>query len=283
MRHFLVLLACFALLVSAQTVAPVEDAEARAIVEKAFATAQANDALARQYTFQEKEIEKTLAAQGRVEKTESETHDVTLLDGSVYKRLTHRNGQPIPAEERQKEEEKLQKSIEQQQQETPPDRQKRLAEARKRVEKERQMREEVLKAFAFRLAGEESLDGRRAWVIEAIPLPSYKAPNKRAEFLKKIQAKLWISKSDYGWMKVDAETIDKASMGWILVRLNKGAKLELTQRKVNDEVWLMESTKIRFDAKIGLIKNIRRESVREFSNFRKFQTDSRVIETAALE
>ena len=127
------------------------------------------------------------------------------------------------------------------------------------------------------------MGGMKAWVIQATPKPGYKPANKRSEFLKKIEARLWIAQQDHGWIKVEADTTEKASFGWFLVKLNEGARLELKQRKVNGEVWMLESFMMRFNAKLGLVKTLYREVAREYSNFRKFQTDSRMLASTPLD
>ena len=58
-------------------------------------------------------------APARVKNRSVVTYDVTLLEGSPYRRLVARNDQPLPPEEEKKEEEKLRRSIEERSKETP--------------------------------------------------------------------------------------------------------------------------------------------------------------------
>ncbi|MEZ5363533.1 MAG: hypothetical protein R2748_14625 [Bryobacterales bacterium] len=63
-----------------------------------------------------------------------------------------------------------------------------------------------------------------------------------------MRGRFWIAKSDYGWVRTEAETIDTASFGLFLLKLQKGAQMEFNQVKVTDEVWLLDGLRLRFDA-----------------------------------
>jgi len=51
----------------------------------------------------------------------------------------------------------------------------------------------------------------------------------------------------------------------------------MEQVRVNDEVWLPRRMKISLAARVGLIKKLNMEQDLTFRNFRKFQSDSKVI------
>jgi hypothetical protein len=91
---------------------------------------------------------------------------------------------------------------------------------------------------------------------------------------------LWIDKSDYHWAKVEAETLDTISFGGFLIRLAKGGHLTLEQARVNREVWLPKSLTVRASARVALIKGVHAELIMTFSDYKKFQVDSRVVSTA---
>src|SRR5579883_2321151 len=81
--------------------------DAREIVRRSVNVGDENVRAARNYTFRERNEGRTLDNSGRVTKTEVETYDVTLLDGSPYKRLIARNDKPLDQKDEKKEEEKL--------------------------------------------------------------------------------------------------------------------------------------------------------------------------------
>ena len=71
-----------------------------------------------------------------------------------------------------------------------------------------------------------------------MPKPGYRAKSRDGAVLAKIRGKIWISKSGYQWVKLEAQTTATVSFGLFLARLNPGARLVMEQTRVNDEIWL---------------------------------------------
>ncbi|MEZ5356695.1 MAG: hypothetical protein R2762_29000 [Bryobacteraceae bacterium] len=247
------------------------------IVRQAFERDRANEHRARQYTFHRRTRQSTLDGKGEVKGTESKTHDVTLLDGEEYERLIAVNGKPVDAKRELEEQRKLERSIEKRRNESPAQRQKRIAKVEKDREEERRWVREILNVFRFSLAGEESIGGVPTWVIAAEPKPGYEPEYRKARFLTKLHGKFWIAKSDYGWVKVEAETIDTVSFGLFLVRLARGSTFQLHQKRMEDDLWMMDEFRVRFEARAGLIKTFHKEVIGTFSNYRKFSAESELI------
>ena len=124
---------------------------------------------------------------------------------------------------------------------------------------------------------DETIRGRAVWTIEANPRPDYKARTSDAKMFAKFRGKLWIDKSDYEWVKLELESIDTVSFGFFLARLAKGAHLTVEQTRLNDEVWLPKHVSIRYDARLALLKHQAGEVEETMYNFKKFQTDSRIL------
>ncbi len=96
----------------------------------------------------------------------------------------------------------------------------------------------------------------------------------------KFRGKLWIDKADYQWVKTEAEVIDSISFGWFVARLQQGARLEVRMTRVNGEAWLPQRIEARGSARLLLVRNLRVEVETSFSNYRKFQADSRIVPIA---
>jgi hypothetical protein len=63
------------------------------------------------------------------------------------------------------------------------------------------------------------------------------------------------------------------------VRLDSGARIHFQQAHVNDEVWLPSQISIKASARLGIFKRLRVEEDTTYRNYRKFQTDSRMVAT----
>lgn len=235
----------------------------------------------RNYTFVRHTVEKEYSG-GSVKSSEEKTYDVVILYGQPYSRLIAKNGKPLAPDEEREEQEKMDKEIAKRSREPERDRLKRQREEEKDLEEERQLRREIAEAFDFQLLREERLSDVPVWVIAAEPKPKYKPQRSRSKILTKMRGTLWISKADYRWVKVNAEVIDTASFGFMLLRLYPGTRLTLEQRRMQDDVWLPLRANVRGFARFALIKKFDVEIDTRWENYRRFSSDSRVVETSEL-
>ena len=270
--RFFTLIVCLPAILGAQ--------DPREIVRRSVEIDRKNLEIARNYTYLERREDRELDGSGKVKNTEVQTSDVTLLEGSSYRRLVGRNDRPLSSKEQQREEDKLRKSVEERRKETEEERERRIADWERRRQRQRDPLKELPDAFDFRLAGEEALASGEVYVIDAMPKPGYKPQLPSAAYFPKVKARLWIDKNDYHWARIDVETLDTISFGGFLVRLAKGSRLVIEQAHVNQEVWLPKSVTLRASARVALIMNVRRELIMTFSDYKKFQVDSRVVSTA---
>jgi len=248
------------------------------IVRKALQLNAHNSELARSYTFLQRQENRTVDGAGVVKRRESTTWDIMFLEGSNYRRLVQRDDKALTPKEEQQQEAARGKSAEQRRKETPEQRQKRL-DARERNRKQQQEElNEVPNAFDLRIVGDEQIDGMPVWVIEGTPRKNYKPKNRDAAYMSKMKGRIWVSKSDYQPVKIEAETIDTISIGAFLARVQKGFRLRVEFTRVNGEVWLPRFVSIVGSARILLVKGMHIDQDSTFSNYRKFSTDSRVIE-----
>jgi hypothetical protein len=171
------------------------------------------------------------------------------------------NGQPPPATEERKQKEKLERL----QRETPEGRAERL---RKEEEETASLVGEIPKAFDFELIGEEIVDGRQAYVLQATPHPGYQAQGKYGKMFSKLEGKLWVDKQDLGWIKADGEVIQPFSIGLFLARVLRGSHITLEQTRVDGGIWMPQHIGIRAAAKIFFFKSLVIDRVQTYSDYR---------------
>ncbi len=264
--------------VACALVLPLWAQDAREIVLRSLDRDRANDRVARQYTFIQRVEMRQVDGAGNVEKRESKTYDVTLLEGSPYTRLIARDDKPLSAKDEAKERRKLERSIEERRKETEAERSRRTAEWRKKQDKQLEERQQILDAYEFRLAGEDVIDGQSAWMIDTVPRPGYKPRGGMTRFFPKIKGRLWVAKNGYDWVRAEAETIDTITIGGILARVHKGTRFWFEQTRVNDEVWLPKHMSATYSGRLALVKRLRGELDVTYRDYRKFQADSRIVE-----
>lgn len=251
--------------------------DAREIVRRSIEAEWAGVEAARNYTYLERDESRELDGAGKVKNLDVHTYDVTLLEGSPYRRLVALNDQPLAPKEQKKEEEKLRQSNVARSQETEPQKQQRIADWRRKQEKQREPLREIPDAYNLRLLPDEDLDGRAMWVIDATPKAGYKPKLKSAFFFPKVKMRFWIDRQDYQAVKAEMETLETVSWGGILARLPKGDRLTFEKTRVNDQVWLPKRLRIAGSARVLLVKGFRGDIEISYSNYRKFSTESRVV------
>jgi len=252
----------------------------REIVRRSVEIDRKNVEIARNYTYLQRLEVRILDGSGKVKRTQTQTWDVTFLEGSRYQRLVARNDQPLSPKEEKKEEDKLRRMMEQRRKETTAQRERRIADSERSQERQHEPMKELPDAFDFRLAGEEALPSGEVYAIDATPKPGYKPKLPSAAYFPKVKGRLWIDKNDYHWAKVEMETLDTISFGGFLIRLAKGGHLTVEQARVNQEVWLPKSLTVRGSARFALITGVHAEVIITFSDYKKFQVDSRMVSTA---
>jgi hypothetical protein len=266
------------LLAAVCTLAHAEDA--REIVRRSVQLMDRNLVVARNYTFLERLETHELDASGHVQSRKILLYDVTLLEGSPYRRLVGRDDHPLAPDEQLQEQKKLDNSIAQRRKETPAERERRIAGWERKRQLQREPLREVPDAFDFQVAGEERIEGRDAWVIAASPRAGYHARSSIARLFPKLRGKIWIDKADYQWVRTEAEVTDNISWGLVVARLSKGARLKVQMTRVNDEVWLPKRIEAHGSARIALLKKYRLEAQTSFSDYHKFQAESRLVPVA---
>lgn len=251
------------------------------IVKRSVDLDSRNYRRSRDYTYQQREVFRELDAKGRMKSTNSHVYDVLMVYGRPYNRLIEKDGKPLDASGQAKQEERLQKVMEKRKKETADVNSKERREWEKNRAEQRKFFNEIPEAYQFTMLGEEAISGKPAWVIKADPKPDYKPRDSRAKMFSKIRGKLWIDKGEYEWVKIEAETTDTISFGLFLARLWKGSTFRFEQRRVNDEVWLPSHLQVGMEGRLALVKTMRADLNVDYSNYKKFSTDSRVLSTEA--
>jgi hypothetical protein len=252
--------------------------DAREIVRKSVELDQANWLVRmKDYIWNTQETERYLDSSGRVKSQDSKAWETAIFYGEAHRRMLERNGQPLSAEEHVKQQRELDRVVAKLERETPEQRQRRQAESAKQLQKEREFLSEVSDLYNFHLDGEETIEGRDVWVISALPKLDYQPRRRDAKPLLKIRGRLWVDKTKYQWVRVEAETTGTISYGLFLARLNPGAKLFFEQTRINDEVWMLKREMASGSGRLGLVKKIRLEQETIWSNYRKFQAESKIV------
>jgi hypothetical protein len=253
--------------------------DATEIVRKSVELDQSNWQRMKDYTWIARQTERSLDAAGRVKSEKTDKWETVVIYGEPHHHMLERDGKPLSAPDQRKEQAKLDQMVAKRERETPEQRARREADYEKEREKDREFLREVPDLFNFKLLGDEKIDGHDVWVISATPKPGAQPKHGDAKPLLKVEAKVWIDKAEYQWVRLEAQTTATISFGLFIARLNPGAKLIFEQTRVNDGVWLPKREVVRGAGRLGLVKKLAGEEETTWNEYRKFQVDSKVVAT----
>jgi hypothetical protein len=276
-RRTVYLLAALFLIGTVYARAQQSTLDVKEIVRRGVEADEQNATLARNYTYQQRVVQKELDKNGGVKKQEIKTYDLTILYGQLYSRLIQMDDKPLSDKEQRKQEEKLDKFIAKHKNEGEDDRRKRDEKEEKQRKEDRAFFQDLVKAFDFKMLPEEQVDGRNVYVIEATPRPDFHPTQPHADILQKIKGKLWIDKETFEWVRAECEAIDTISFGVFILRLHKGSRLTFEQTRINNEVWLPKRVSVDANARVMVFKNSGFQSETLYSNYKKFAASTKVL------
>ena len=231
------------------------------------------------YTWQEKIVRNIGDSK---KKPEARVFEHFNIDGTSYRKLIEKDGKPLSDAGARKEQDKMDKEIARRGNEGSSQRKKRIEAQRKDGEEAIQFREEVMKAFTFRIEGEEKVNGYSAWRIAGDPRPDFKPKSREGRMLSKIRGRIWVEKVSNEWLKFDVVTLEKITFGGFIATIAPGATIAAQQMRVNEELWHPEWMRVRLNAR-ALWKKLNAEIEQTYQGFRKFQAESRILEVSEVE
>lgn len=251
--------------------------DARSIVRRAVAAEQRNWELARNYGFAERVDARRLDAQGRLKSTDIRSYDVSLLEGSPYRRLAARDDRPLPPGDEKKERENFDRSTADRRKESALQRSVRLAEYVQRPNWQREAWNELADAFDFQQDADDMWEGHHCYVLQATPHPGYQPRSGTGKIMLHLKGKFWVDKQNYQLVKAEVEALDTIAVGLILVRVAKGSRAALELSRVDDQVWLPRRVQVFASARVGLLKELHIAQEVIYSECREFPGEPRML------
>ncbi|HEY3824468.1 MAG TPA: hypothetical protein VGL82_07905 [Bryobacteraceae bacterium] len=262
-----------ALLFIGVCICPAQDA--RSLVAHAVAADDRSDRLSRSYTYKLRDEIRELDSSGRVKSVHSTLDEILYIGGKRYFHPLEKDEKPLPAVEARHEQAKLDRTVATAARLTDAEREKRIEDEERARAKSRAQFRDIPDAYDFKLIGETVIGGRDAYEISAVPRAGYHGPIRGV--LQSLEGTLWIDKKDLSWVKFEVEVLKPFSLGWFLARVSDGTHLSYEMMRVNDELWVPKEISLKASARFVLLRKVNVEQRITFSDYRKFQTDSRIL------
>ncbi|MDP9053362.1 MAG: hypothetical protein M3N93_03545 [Acidobacteriota bacterium] len=234
-----------------------------------------SDRLARDYTYKIRNEIFEFDGKGKAKTVHSTLDEVLYIGGRRHFDPLEKDGNPIPEAQQRKEQAKLDRAAREASRMTDAQRAKRLRESEKERASRRADFKDIPDAFDFALAGEDEIGGRAAYRIRATPRPVYRG--KLHAILNNIEGTLWIDKRDSIWVRFEADVLKPFYVGWFLARVGQGTHISYEMTRLDDDLWAPGQISLTGSARFALLKKVNVAQKVTFSDYRKFQTDSRIL------
>jgi hypothetical protein len=242
---------------------------------------QTDQSLQSSYSYVETRRERKLDGSGRVTSESVKViENYPGLPGEPrWERLISEDGKPVAAKDLEKQDRDRREKAEEYARRlaSHPDKE-RARQTRDWDKARREMAEtvdDIFRVYDIRMTGREPIDAHDTIRFTLTPRANANPRTRDGGYMRHFSGTAWVSESDYELVRLNVEAIDTVGIGLgLLARVGKGARLAFERRKVNGEVWLPASASYSFDARVGLLKMLRRNATLDFSNYRKFTVDT---------
>jgi hypothetical protein len=258
---------------------PLPDQDA--FIAEARKKLEPDESLQSGYVYVETRREVTFDGQGRPA-SESikvfESYPGLPGEDGRWDRLIAEDGRPVPADQLARQDRERQKRV--RDLTARQAREGRKAHARQVRAWEEYRREtgemidDVFRVFEVKMLGREPIEGHDTIAFSLVPRPGAEARTRAGKLMGHFTVKAWVSEADHQVVRVDAEAIDTVSIAWgLLVRIHEGARFSFERRKVNGDAWLPARSSYTVNARVGLVKMMRRGGSSEYSSYRRYTED----------
>ena len=197
--------------------------------------------------------------------------------GIHYKRLITVDGKPLPDEELEAQDRKRGReriaAARRRARETEQDRAKRAKEREEADKKEREMIDEVLGIFDYRITGRDMVDGESAIVVSFTPRPGVKPKTRQGKIMAKTEGRAWVHEADRQVIRVEAEAVQDVTIGFgLIARLHTGSSIVVTRTLVG-ETWMPAGFEFSGTGRTLLFRTFDVDVSADYSEFEKLTAD----------
>jgi hypothetical protein len=255
----------------AAAVYPAHGLDVQELLRESVAATEHNWKDAPNYVYRERDVEEKLSSDGKIKTRTVKTYEVSMIDGTPYRRLLEINDKPISPKQQKAEAAKMEAERKRRLAQSASARANRIAKYEKERKQDQALLKEMADAFDYRLAGEETVDGRETYVLDATPKPGYVPRTRDTKVLTGMRGKLWIDKADKQWVRVEAEVMHPVSF-YAIATVSPGTKFVLEQEPVAKGLWMPKHFSVRVNSSILWISRNSLDDER-YSDYRRASTE----------
>ena len=238
------------------------------------------DEMRERYTCRAVEIERKHDGDGRVKETETRTYEVTPVGGRSVERLISLNGKELSASEREKEDKRVQKEVEEiikrrEKKEQKEERARAKGEKKKDDDDDIEIKD-FLRISEITSVRREMFRGHEVIAFDFEPRKGFKPKNRAEDIVNKLAGTIWVDETARQVARLEARLTDSYKIGGgMLASIGASTAFSFEQEKVGDEVWLPSSMEANISARVLLLAKFNRSVERRYSDYKKYQIDSK--------
>jgi hypothetical protein len=219
------------------------------------------DKIRESYTYTSMEIGQDIDANGQIKKTDTKVSEIFFVNGHIIGRTVQKNGLPLSDHDQKKETERVTKLVEKAEK-TPPG-QPPISISR------------VLAIMDVRNERRVTFRGRATIVFDFLGRKDAKTHGLAEDASKKLQGTIWIDEADRQVAHLEATFIDNFHVvGGLLANVQRGSNFHFDQELVNGELWLPTGVEGTMQARVLLLKNLRRHSIERDYDYKRFKVET---------
>ncbi|MFN8092658.1 MAG: hypothetical protein U0599_10640 [Vicinamibacteria bacterium] len=235
-------------------------ADANAYVRALVSAQRVREEALSLYTYDVAEVREDLDAGGRAARRETKGFEVFFVRGRPVRRLVERDGRPLPAKERAREDARARQLADD------------LAAGRSATEQPGLRISRVLERYDFAYAGREDVAGRCALAFDVAARPG-RFDLDRDALLRRLAGRLWVDEEDRAVVRLQVRNTGGLRVGLGIAASVSSLGLEAEFARMEDGVWLPRRVEARAEGRKLLFASFRVRTTTTYSNYRRFAVD----------
>lgn len=286
-RRCLALILCLAsaLATAQQPTTPAPTTQPLPPIQQLLLDAERNqkaaEAANKDYTYHVHLEQQEVDHNGNVKKTITIDSESLTIDGVRVDRIVARDNKPLTSDEAQKESDHIDKEV---------------AKAKERREKRASQGKDsdsrgdeiltvsrILELGTFSNPRRVDLNGRSTIVLDYAGDPNAKTHNESEKVFRDLVGTAWIDEQDHILVRGQGHFLHDFKVGGGLVlNIHQGLSFDFTATHITDNIWLPATINAQGSARILLFDSINGHFHLATSDYRKFHTNSTIIESDRL-
>ncbi|MEK6405691.1 MAG: hypothetical protein AABN34_01870 [Acidobacteriota bacterium] len=238
------------------------------------------DEMRERYTCRLDQIDRKHDGDGRIKETETRTFEVTPIGDRFVRRLISVNGKELSASEREKEDKRVQKAVEdiierREKKEQKEERARAKGEKEKKDDGDVEIKD-FLRISEITSVRREMFRGHEVIAFDFEPRKGFKPKTRVEDIVNKLAGTIWVDETAQQVARLEARLTGSYKLGGgVLASIGASTAFSYDQEKIDDEVWMPSSMEANISARVLLLAKLNHSVERRYSEYKKYQIDSK--------